>query len=378
MPSFSELPLLPTLLESLEAQGLTAPTDIQAQTVQPLLDDRSVLGVAETGSGKTLAYVLPLLHKLKTLENGGSSVSEPGKPRGLVLVPGRELGEQVSKVFKTLTHSTRLRVRVALGGSKKKVARQSVAGNFEVLVATPGRLIQLLDGDDLHLDDVRTVIFDEADQMVDPGFLPVAQRILGDCPNAVQVAMFSATLSQRLDAVVSSLFPSNPVRIRTSGSQRLVPTLKTENVNIINGQRREPLIALLREQPAVGTMLFMNTREQLDKVAEWLAEAGIPATSYRGQMDRLERRANLARFRDGEVAVLLATDLGGRGLDIERVGRVINVHLPQDIDNYLHRVGRTARAGRSGLVVNLVTQRDQPLLARLRKREEKAARRSGR
>ncbi len=187
MSTFSELPLLPTLIESLREQGLTHPTDIQAKTLRPLLDDRALLGVAETGSGKTLAYALPLLHKLKSLELGGSVVSSAGRPRGLVLVPGRELGEQVSKVLKSLTHRTRLRVRVVLGGTKKKIARRNVAGKFEVLVATPGRLVQLLDSGELNLSDVRTLVFDEADQMLDAGFLPVAKRILGDCPPKVQL-----------------------------------------------------------------------------------------------------------------------------------------------------------------------------------------------
>jgi superfamily II DNA/RNA helicase len=367
LSSFSAFPLLPSLLSSLSEQKIVRPTDIQADSIGPLLENRSLLGVAETGSGKTLAYVLPLLHKLKTLENEGSSVSKPGQPRGLILLPGRELGEQVSKVLKGLTHATRLRVRVALGGSKKKVARQSVAGNFEILVATPGRLTQLIRGGELRLSDVRTLIFDEADQMVDPGFLPVANRILQGCPDEVQLVMFSATLPAALDAVVDSLFPTTPVRIRTRGSQQVVPTLTTLNCEVRNGHRLPPLLDLLSEEPRVGTMLFVNTREQLDTVAGWLDEVGISFVCYRGQMERQQRRINLARFRDGEVSILLATDLGGRGLDIERVERVINVHLPQDIENYLHRVGRTARAGRPGLVVNLVTRRDEALMNKLGK-----------
>jgi len=364
--TFSELPLLPTLVSGLRQQGLTEPTEIQAQTLQALLDDRSVLGVSETGSGKTLAYVLPLLHKLKTLELGHSSVSSPSRPRGLILVPTRELGEQVSKVLKSLTHTTRLRVRVALGGSKKKIARQNVAGKFEILVATPGRLVQLLEGGDLHLDDVRTLVFDEADQMMDPSFLPVARRVIDACPNKAQTVMFSATLPRTLQRTVATLFPQPPVCIQTQGAQRVVPTLKTQNLTIHQGRRREPLVDVIEQDPALGTIAFANTREQLNTIAGWLDEESIPYVSYRGQMDRQQRRINLARFRSGEVSVLLTTDLGGRGLDIERVERVINVHLPQDLDNYLHRVGRTARAGREGLVVNLVTQRDHPLLEKLR------------
>jgi superfamily II DNA/RNA helicase len=343
--------------------------DIQQRTLPALLEGRCLVGVSETGSGKTLAYVLPMLHQLKALEVGGSAVSAVGSPRGLVMVPGRELGEQVSRVFKSLTHGTRLRVRTVLGGSPKQIARQSVSGRFEILVATPGRLVQLLDGHDLRLDDVRMLVFDEADQMLDAGFLPVARRLVGDCPRGVQLVMFSATLPQSLEEVVGSLFTRVPIRVRTAGSHHVVPTLRTDNRPVLNGRRFEVLLDVLAEDPSVGTLLFANTREQCEKVAEWLEGEGVAHAMYMGRMDRMERRANLARFRNGEVSVLLATDLGGRGLDIERVDRVINVHLPKDVDNYLHRVGRTARAGREGLVVNLVTQRDLPLLAKLRKRE---------
>ncbi|MFT5680417.1 MAG: ATP-dependent RNA helicase RhlE [Myxococcota bacterium] len=366
------MPLLPSLIESLTQQGLTQPTEIQSRTLKPLLDGRCLMGVSETGSGKTLAYVLPMLHQLKTLELGGSSVEKARRPRGLVLVPGRELGEQVSRVLKELTHNTRLRVRTVLGGSAKKVARRSVAGVFEILVATPGRLTQMLDSGELGLSDIRILVIDEADQMVDPGFLPVAQRILASCPPKVQLVLFSATLPTSLDGVVSTLFPSEPVRIRTEGSSRLVATLKTINRNVVSNNRRDALLQVLSEGTGEGTMLFVNTREQLDRVAGWLENAGVASSSYRGQMDRQARRASLARFRSGEISVLITTDLGGRGLDIDRVTRVINVHLPQELDNYLHRVGRTARAGREGVVVNLVTQRDHALLTKVRRREERA------
>jgi ATP-dependent RNA helicase RhlE len=370
MPSFYDLPLLPPLQSTLSEQSITVPTEIQSQTLPALLEGKSLVGVSETGSGKTLAYVLPMLHQLKSLELEGSSVDTPGRPRGLVLVPGRELGEQVSKVFKTLTHAARVRVRVALGGSAKKVARRAVAGNFEILVATPGRLVQLMDGGLLKLDDARMIVFDEADQILDPGFLPVVRRILKAAPHDVQLVMFSATLPQSLETVVGEVYATPPVRVRTSGSQRVVPTLTTDNRQVGAKTRFDVLRTVLAKGPKRTSLLFANTREQCDAIAAFLETEGVAYVAYRGEMDRLERRANLARFRKGDVSVLIATDLGGRGLDIERIERVINVHLPQDIHNYLHRVGRTARAGRSGLVVNLVTPRDKPLMTKLQKHED--------
>jgi ATP-dependent RNA helicase RhlE len=366
MPDFSEFSLLPTLLSSLAEQALTEPTDVQARTIPALLDGRSVVAVSQTGSGKTLAYVLPMLHTIKTLELGGSAVSSPGRPRGLVVVPGRELGDQVSRVFKGLTHGTRLRVRTVLGGSHKKVARRNISGNFEVLVATPGRLVQLLEIGELHLDDVRMLVFDEADQMIDHGFLPVARRVLEQCQASTQLAMFTATFARSLEAVVQPLFAEKPLIVRTQGSQNIVPTLRVENRRVVDGRRFDSLRAVFNEDATTGSLLFANTRKQCDRIADWLEKEGILFATYRGQMDRIERRTSLRRFRRGEVSVLLATDLGGRGLDIALVKRVINVHLPQNVDNYLHRVGRTARAGQAGLVINLVTERDELLLEKLK------------
>lgn len=366
MSTFANSPLLPSLKASLAAQSLTRPTEIQAATLAPQLDGRPVVGVAETGSGKTLAYVLPLLHRLKTLETGGSAVNDPGRPRGLVVVPSRELGEQVGRVFKGLTHQTRLRVRTVLGGSKKQQARQNVAGLLEVLVATPGRVRQLLESGELRLDDVRTLVFDEADQLLDPGFLPSARRILDRCPPSVQLVLFSATLPPGLARVIDALYVRPPVRVQTQGSERLVPTLETLNVEVPDGRRQEPLLALLAEPGIRGTLLFANTRAQCLRIGEWLDQGGVRWVATMGELDAKERRRNLASFRAGEVAVLLATDLAGRGLDIAHVDRVINVHLPQDVDNYLHRAGRTARAGRTGQVVNLVTPRDAALMAKVR------------
>lgn len=368
MSTFADFQLLPSLVDSLAEQGILTPTEIQRRTLPELLQGRPMIGVAETGSGKTLSYGLPMLHQLKSLELAGDAVSAPSRPRGLVVVPARELGDQVSRVFKSLTHGTRLRVRTVLGGTKKQMARQSISGPFEILIATPGRLVQLMDESQLKLTDVRVLVFDEADQMLDPGFLPTARRVIKQCPSDALVALFSATFPKALDAVVNEVFVKTPQTIRTKGSQRVVPTLRTDNRTVVRGRRYEILENIFAEDRTTGTLLFGNTRKQCDTMGEWLASEDIPFVAYRGEMDRKERRDNLAAFRNGDVSVLIATDLAGRGLDVERIKRVINVYLPQDIDNYLHRVGRTARAGRKGLVINLVTERDHTLLAQVQKR----------
>ena len=192
--------------------------------------------------------------------------------------------------------------------------------------------------------------------------MPVARRIVAACAPRVQPIAFSATLPASLESVVDELFGSTLLIVRTQGSGQLVSTLHVDNRQVRHGDRRSLLVEVLAESPQTPTLLFANTRSQCDRIAEWLREAGVAHALYRGEMERVARRRNLRAFRNGEVHLLLTTDLGGRGLDIDGVDRVVNVHLPREVDNYLHRAGRTARAGRDGVVVNLVTDRDQPLL----------------
>ena len=364
MTTFANFNLLPTLQETLIEKELTRPTEIQERAIPVLLSGRSVVGVAETGSGKTLSFALPILHALKTLENEGHPITVYGEPRAIVMVPTRELGEQVAKAFKPFTHTTRLRVRAVLGGTTMEVAKRSVQGAFEVLVATPGRLIKMLEAGLVTLGDVRILVLDEADQMLDHGFLPDVQRIIKKCPADRQLALFSATISPAVQQLIESLF-SGAELIRSEGSHRVVSTLTTTRQTVHDGKRFPLLERLLGKRVAGGTILFVNTREQCDKLAEELEEAGLPCVIYRGEMDKVERRRNLKAFRDGEIDLLVSTDLASRGLDVEHIGRVINYHMPQQMENYLHRVGRTARAGRPGEVVNFVTERDEAFVSKL-------------
>ena len=362
--TFSSLDLLPSLKETLAEKNLVELTDIQERALPALLEGRSVVGVSETGSGKTLAYALPVLHLLKSLENAGDAVKDDAQPRAAVIVPTRELGEQVTRVFKPFTHTTRLRVRSVLGGTDLDVAKRNIKGPFEVLVATPGRLVQLVDRGLVKLGDVRILVFDEADQMLDQGFLPAANRIAAACTAGPQMALFSATVSPKVQELMTRLFTGAEV-IRSKGSHRLVSGLITQNLNVPDGKRFPLLEKFLTDEAEGGTILFTNTREQCDKLAGEMKKAGHSCVVYRGEMDKIERRKNLKLFREGKIQFLISTDLASRGLDVDHVGRVINYHLPQHMENYIHRVGRTARAGRKGLVVNLVTERDQPLVSRL-------------
>ena len=365
MTKFSGLNLLPTLHASLAEQGLVTATEIQSRVLPILLAGKSVVGVSETGSGKTLAYILPVLQHLKTLENDGEKITKDSRPRAVVVVPTRELGEQVARNFKPFTHTTRLRVRSLLGGTTVEVAKKNIKGPFEVLVATPGRLVKLLDRGFLNLGDVRVLVFDEVDQMMDQGFLPDSKLIAAACPAEKQLVMFSATVSGEVQQLMKTLFTDAEV-IRSKGSNQVVATLTTRNKPVSDNERFNLLQSVLRETVSGGTMIFTNTRDQCDVLAEELAKVQRECVVYRGSMDKVERRANLKAFRAGQIDLLISTDLASRGLDVDHVGRVINYHLPYQMDNYLHRAGRTARAGRQGLVINFVGERDKVLIEQLK------------
>ena len=364
MTSFIRFPLLPSLQATLTEKAIVTPTEIQGRVLPALLDGRSVVGVAETGSGKTLAYALPVLHQLKSLENAGKPVSLDSQPRAAVIVPTRELGEQISRVFKLFTHATRLRVRTVLGGTTLDVAKRNITGPFEILVATPGRLVMLLDRGLVNLGDIRILVFDEADQMLDSGFLPDASRIVQACPPQRQMALFSATMSPAVQQLSQNLFTGAEV-IQSEGHHHVVPSLTTINRTVLDGKRLPLLETLLAKAVTGGTLIFTNTREQCDKLADELTARNHACAIYRGEMDKVERRSNLKAFREGQIDLLISTDLASRGLDVEHVGRVINYFLPREMENYLHRAGRTARAGRPGVVINLVTELDQPLIRKL-------------
>lgn len=364
MKNFSSLGLLPSLEKTIEEKGWVTPTEIQARALPALLEGRSIVGVAETGSGKTLAYALPLLHRIKSLENEDGPVKANGEPRAAVIVPTRELGDQVTRVLKPFTHSTRLRVRSALGGTDMDVVKRNIGGPFDVLVATPGQLIKLMDRKLVNLSQVQILVFDEADQMLDAGFLPSAIRIASESSPGRQMALFSATIPPRVQELIERLFTSAEI-IRSEGSHQTVSGLETRNVEVPDGKRFPLLEKYLSKQTEGGTMIFTNTREQCDKLANEMKKAGYTSAVYRGEMDKVERRKNLKLFREGKIGFLISTDLASRGLDVDHVGRVINYHLPQQIENYLHRVGRTARAGRTGLVINFVTERDERLIKKV-------------
>ncbi|MGZ3691705.1 MAG: DEAD/DEAH box helicase, partial [Pseudobdellovibrio sp.] len=233
MNTFTEFGLLPSLLKTLKSLKIYNPTEIQKNAIPLMMSSQSVVGISETGSGKTLTYALPILHLIKTLENEGAPVVENSKPRALVLVPSRDLGEQVSKVFKTFTHDTRLRVRPVLGGTTFEQSRRSIEGEFEILLATPGRLIQLMEKEMLDFSDVLMIVFDEADQMLDDGFITESKMIVRACEEGTPLALFSATISPAVQDLINALFKVAEV-FHTSGAVKTVKTFIKKNETVID------------------------------------------------------------------------------------------------------------------------------------------------
>jgi len=369
MSDFNNYNLLDSIIKTLEAQNFTKATDIQKLAIKALMSGKSVVGIAETGSGKTLSYVLPILHLLKTLETQGQAVSKNSSPRAVVLVPTRELGDQVSKVFKEYTHDTRLRVRNVLGSSKMAVAKRNIANNFEIMLATPGRLMQLNKLNLINFDDVRILVIDEADQMLDQGFLPSINTLLNSCQPDIQTALFTATASKSVQSLIENSF-SHAEFFQTENSHQINQNLEVINCIVPNGKRVPLLKKIVLDTKTKGsTLIFTNTREQCDKVQAELVNLNVKSGIYRGEMDKNERKQNLRNFRQEKISILVATDLASRGLDVNHVTKVINYHLPKEVENYLHRIGRTARAGRKGTVYNLVTERDQPLMQKLKSKK---------
>jgi superfamily II DNA/RNA helicase len=289
MNTFAEFGLLHTLQESLLEKGILRPTEIQVRALPALLSGRSIVGIAETGSGKTLAYALPAMHHIKSLEIAGDAITLSARPRAIVVVPTRELGEQVTKAFKPFTHTTRLRVRSVLGGTTTEVAKRGLAGPFEILVATPGRLVQMLERRLVELDDVRMLILDEADQMLDHGFMPDVTKIIQACPQKPQLALFSATVSPAVEKLIADLFSGAEV-IRSAGSHAAVQWATEERCS----RGRAALLEQVRHIAArLGRRALVKLRADLTgEVAYEL----VPPCAYASATTDVHQRTALNRL----------------------------------------------------------------------------------
>lgn len=353
--TFNELHLDPTLLAALPAE-LHTPTRIQQLAIPAALKGQDLLALAQTGSGKTLAFGLPLLQGLDATSD---------RVQGLVLVPTRELASQVSAALQVGAEALGLRVLTLCGGVAQEQQEAELALGPQLLVATPGRLRDLLAQRRLGLSNLRALVLDEADRLLEMGFWPDIQWLLNAMPTERQTLLFSATLPTELETLATDLL-TNPVRIEADPRNSVADDIE-ERLHLVNKSSKVPaLISLLKGQAWSQVLVFISARDDADAVARKLAKAGIAVAALHGEKDQGAREQALADFKGGKVRVLVATDLMARGIHVEALPVVINLDLPANAPVYVHRIGRTARAGQTGLALSLVCHGEAETLAAIR------------
>jgi ATP-dependent RNA helicase RhlE len=362
---FDTLPLDPKLLRAVADSGYTAMTPIQAKAIPIVLDGRDVMGAAQTGTGKTAAFTLPLLQKMLKHEN--ASMSPARHPvRALVLAPTRELADQVANNVKTYAKHTQLRSMVVFGGIDMKPQTLVLKGGVEVLIATPGRLLDHIEAKNAVLNQVEYVVLDEADRMLDIGFLPDLQRILAYLPKARQTLLFSATFSPEIRKLANS-YLQDPVLVEVARPNATATNVEQRFYSVTDDDKRAVVRQLLKSRGLTQALIFVNSKLGAARLARSFERDGLKTQALHGDKSQDERLKALAAFKAGEVDLLVATDVAARGLDIADLPGVFNFDVPFNAEDYVHRIGRTGRAGASGLAVTLVTRDDARLVSDIEK-----------
>ncbi len=340
MNHFSELSLSRTLHKNLERNLFTRPTPVQAQAIPHALSGADVVATAQTGTGKTLAFLLPILEKLV---KGPCSKNV----RALVLSPTRELAIQIADTFQKLASGTNFRSAIVVGGLSESTQLNALRKGVDIVIATPGRLEDFLDRRLINLSAVETLVLDEADRMLDMGFLPAIERILGTLPTKRQSLFFSATMEKAVERLIAR-HSSRPIRIATGALERKAPEQIDLHVYEVEQERKFALLQHLLQQETGLFLVFARTKHGADRLAKRLAAVGTKAVAMHGDRTQNQRNQALAGFRDGRYRVLVATDVAARGIHVDSVAHVVNFDLPQAPQDFIHRVGRTGRAGQRG------------------------------
>ncbi|EKO3692109.1 DEAD/DEAH box helicase [Vibrio metschnikovii] len=357
--TFLDLGIAPTLVESLNALGIETPTEIQIQAIPPILGGHDVLAGAQTGTGKTAAFGLPLLQRLAASK---TDVDVSSKDiRALVLVPTRELAQQVFESLTAYAKDSELKIVVAYGGTSMSVQKQHLRGGADVLIATPGRLLDHAHVKSLYLGNVQTLVLDEADRMLDMGFMPDIQRVLRKLNRARQTLFFSATFDQKIKALAYRMM-HEPIEVQVTPANTTADTV-SQMVYPVDKKRKSELLAyLIGSRNWQQVLVFTKTKQGSDALAQELKLDGIKAASINGDKSQGARQKALDDFKAGKIRALIATDVAARGIDISQLEQVVNFDLPYKAEDYVHRIGRTGRAGQSGLAVSLMSPQEEPLL----------------
>ena len=359
---FTDLGLAKPLLKALAAEGYTTPTPIQAKAIPSVLAGRDLLGIAQTGTGKTAAFALPILQRLA--ENRRSAPRNGA--RCLVLSPTRELASQIADSFRAYGAYQSLTVAVVFGGASYGPQIKALTAGVDVLVATPGRLIDHIAERHADLSATEILVLDEADQMLDLGFLQPIRRIVSGMPKKRQNLFFSATMPGEIGKLAADLLV-NPVEVRVTPSATTVEKVK-QQILYIESQRKRALLAELFEDGSITrALVFTRTKRGADRVAKYLEQAGVEAAAIHGDKSQPQRERALAAFKSGQVRALIATDIAARGIDVDAVSHVIQFELPNVPEAYVHRIGRTARAGAAGVAIGFCADDERNLLRDIQK-----------
>jgi ATP-dependent RNA helicase DeaD len=358
--AFETLGLLPQLVQVVEEMGFEQPTPIQQAAIPALLSGRNVVGQAQTGTGKTAAFALPMLQKL--LEEG----KQPGKAvvRALLMAPTRELAIQVAEATGKMAQNSGLRVLAVYGGQPYHLQVRQLERGVDIVVGTPGRLLDLMRQEVLKLSQVRYLVLDEADEMLDMGFMEDVEAILAQIPAERQIALFSATLPAPVRKLADK-YVSDPERIAINPTHMTVAETEQRLIRVREENKFEALTRLLEVEEVKSALIFARTKARAQELADTLIERGYPAESLHGDLSQSRREFVLNRFRQGSITLLVATDVAARGLDIENVSHVFNYDVPGDAEDYVHRIGRTGRAGRKGIAITFLHPHDRRRLAEI-------------
>ncbi|MDG6093664.1 DEAD/DEAH box helicase [Acetobacter sp. AN02] len=348
MTTFSDLHLAAPLLKALGEEGYTTPTPIQQQSIPHLLEGRDLLGLAQTGTGKTAAFALPILHHLVSRPAAPS----PKGPRALVLAPTRELVSQIAASFTAYARHMKFSHAVVFGGVGQHRQVEAMRRGVDVLVAAPGRLLDLVSQGHIDLSHVEILVLDEADRMLDMGFVKDIRRIVSMLPEQRQTLLFSATMPPAIAGLADALL-KNPARVEISPPSSTVDRIRQAVMFVSATDKKEALKTLVNSPKVVRAVVFTLMKHEANKVAQFLSGHGIPAEAIHGNKSQSARERAMDGFRSGNLKVLVATDIAARGIDVDDVTHVFNYDLPNVPESYVHRIGRTARAGREGYAVSL-------------------------
>jgi len=362
LPQFLALGLAAPITRALADEQYTHPTPIQAQTIPQALAARDIIGIAQTGTGKTAAFALPILHRLAAAPRR----CEPRRCRVLVLSPTRELSAQIVESFTTYGRYLSPRVALAIGGVSLNQQIRALVGGVDILVATPGRLLDLIQQRALGLDGVEIFVLDEADRMLDMGFIHDIRKIVAKLPRQRQTLFFSATMPREIADLAAQML-RDPVKVAVTPAATTVERIAQRVIHVERAGKPALLAELLRRETIDRVLVFTRTKRGADKVVRALAKGGLAAEAIHGNKSQNQRERVLTAFRTGRVRTLVATDIAARGIDVEGISHVINYDLPNVPESYVHRIGRTARAGADGVAISFCDAEERPFLRDIEK-----------